>query len=387
MARTVTRDAINRAAGGLGFVNNHKRHRMRLLLAFSDPRRAAALDAALHTFGIEWRVELVDRDSDAVPNADTAALLVDPALPGAATLLRRWLYAAPEVARLLLRPPANEALPAALLALAHGVLDDQGPIEALTEALLGYAALAAALDRPALRAQVGALTRLPGAPRLYLSISRALDDPTLDVGRIAEQVMADPVLAARVLQIANSALYGAGRRIDSIPVALGRLGLKTTRQLVLAAELYAFDGADAGRAARARQQSLVAAWLAPRLLAPGIDPDVAATAAVLAGLGGMLPELDDDGVPTLAGAPALADEAAAYLLGLWQLPSNLQQAVAWQRCPRLSGGGFGLVGAVHVATALAFERSVDESWLQRAGMAAHLPAWRDLLARIDRSVA
>lgn len=360
---------------------------MRVFLASSDPRRAAALGAALAARGFDWRVQVID--ADAAPEAGTgeSVLLVDPALPEAAALLRRWLYAAPEAARALLAPPAHEALPAGLLALAHAVLDDREAIDALAEALAGHAALAAALDRPSLRAQVGALTRLPGAPKLYLAISRALDNPAVDTDAIAAQVMSDPVLSARVLQIANSALFGAGRRIDSIPVALGRLGLKTTRQLVLAAELYAFDGADAARAARARQQALVSAWLAPRLLAPGVDADVAATAALLAGLGAMLPELDDDGVPALPGAPALQDEAAAYLLGLWQLPAALQQAVAWQRCPRLSGGRFGLVGAVHVASALAFERAVDEAWLQRVGMAAHLPAWRELATRLDRFVA
>lgn len=361
---------------------------MRVLLASSDPRCAATLAASLHGRSIDWRVETVG--TDAAPRTGgeaAAALLVDPQLPEAAALLRQWLYAAPQVARALLCPPANEALPAALLALAHGVLDADGPVEPLAEALAGYVSLAAALDRPALRAQVGALTRLPGAPKLYLAICRALDDPRLDIEAIATQVMADPVLAARVLQLANSALFGAGRRIDSIPFALARLGLKTTRQLVLAAELYAFDGADAARAARVRQQSLLAAWLAPRLPAPGIDPDLAATAALLAGLGGMLPELDDGGITGLPGAPALQDEAAAYLLGLWQLPVPLQQAVAWQRCPRLAGGRFGLVGAVHVASALAFERDVDEAWLQRVGMAAHLPAWRELATRLDRSVA
>jgi hypothetical protein len=84
---------------------------------------------------------------------------------------------------------------------------------------------------------------------------------------------------------------------------------------------------------------------------------------------------------------SLQDEAAAYLMGLWQLPSLLQQAVAWQRTPRLSGGGFGVVGAVHVATSLAFDRPVDWVWLERCGMAAHLPGWRELAERMDRSAA
>jgi HD-like signal output (HDOD) protein len=271
--------------------------------------------------------------------------------------------------------------------LGHGFIQSADPIEAIAESLVAYAGLAQRLDRPALRAQVGALTQLPGAPRVYMAICRALENPNVDVQAIAEQVMGDPVLAARVLQMANSAMYAAGQTINNVPYAVSRLGLKTTRNLVLAAELYAFTGEAAVRAERTRERSLLASWLAPRLLETIADSDLVATAALLAGISEMLPELDDDGPRGLPLLPPIQDEAAAYLMGLWQLPAVLQQAVAWQRTPRQSGGQFGVVGAVHVATALAFERPVDTAWLEHCGMAAHLPAWRELAERMDRSAA
>lgn len=363
---------------------------MRVFFVSPDPSSVEPLAQALAALGADWRpVATPDAEAlrAALAGGDADLVLVDLRLGGANALLQQLLYTAPQAARVGLCPNAPEDVPVRLLAACHGVLAAGDAPEAAAEMLLGYAALVRGLERPALRAQVGALTRLPGAPRLYLAICRALEDPDVDIGDIATQVMQDPALAARVLQIANSAMFGAGRQIASVPLAVTRLGLKTLRHLVLAAELYAVDGIPATRAEQVRQRSLLASWLAPRLMAPHIDPDIAATAALLAGIGEMLPELDAGGVAALPHAPPLQDEAAAYLLGLWQLPSVLQQAVAWQRVPRLAGGRFGIVGAVHVATALAFERPVDEAWLARCGMAAHLRGWRDLAERMERGAA
>lgn len=363
---------------------------MRVFFATPDPNRAGAVADALLAKGYDWQVLSYARpdESRQVLDQDAAdAIVVEASLADAEALLRHLLYTAPQTARLVLGGTEHDAVEPRLQALAHGVLAAASPVEAIAESLVAYAQLAQRLDRPELRAQVGQLTRLPGAPRLYMAICRALEDPNVEIQTIAEQVMADPVLGARVLQIANSAMYGAGRQIASIPFAVTRLGLKTTRNLVLAAELYAFSGAEAARADQVRQRSLLAAWLAPRLMAPHIDPDVATTAALLAGISEMLPELDGGDVPALPTVPPIQDEAAAYLMGLWQLPSVLQQAVAWQRTPRLSGGSFGVVGAVHVATALAFDRRVDEAWLERCGMSAHLAGWREMADRMDRSAA
>jgi HD-like signal output (HDOD) protein len=363
---------------------------MRVFFATPDPNQPGAVADALLARGYAWQVLSYARpdESREVLARDAAdAVVVDRDHADAEPLLRHLLYTAPATARLVLCRDLQDEVPAALLAMCHGLLPSNAPVDTLAEALIAYAQLAQSLDRPALRAQVGALTRLPGAPKLYMAICRALDDPNVEIDAIAAQVMADPVLSARVLQIANSAMYGAGRQITSIPYAVTRLGLKTTRNLVLAAELYALSGVDAVRAERVRERSLLAAWLAPRLMAPHLDPDVATTAALLAGISGLLPELDGGPVAALPTAPPIEDEAAAYLMGLWQLPTILQQAVAWQRTPRLSGGRFGVVGAVHVATALAFDRPVDEAWLERCDMAAHLPGWRELAHRMDRSAA
>lgn len=363
---------------------------MRVLFATSDPNQPGAVGDALLARGYEWQVLAYSRPEEArevLADLAADAVVVDLALDNAEALLRHMLHTAPGTARMVLCPNETHDVALRLLALTHGILSAKDSIEDTAEALIAYARLAKGLDRPELRAVVGALTRLPGVPKLYMAINRALDNPDVDISSVTQMIMADPVVSGRVLQLANSALFSGGRQVSSIAFAVTRLGLKTTRSLVLASELYALGGAEAARADRVRQQCLLASWLAPRLMADHVDPEIASTAALLAGIGQMLPELLLDEAEPLADVPPIEDEAAAYLLGLWQLPSVLQEAVAWQRTPRLSGARFGVVGAVHVATALAFDRPVDEAWLERCGVAVHLPGWRDLADRMERTAA
>lgn len=363
---------------------------MRVLFATSDPNHPAAVGDALLARGYEWQVLSYSRPDEArevLADLAADAVVVDLGLENAEALLRHMLHTAPGTARMVLCAEGTSDIALRLLALTHGVLSAQDSIEETAERLIAHARLAQGLDRPQLRAAVGALTRLPGVPKLYLAINRALDNPDVDVSDVTQLIMADPVVSGRVLQLANSALFGGGRQISTVAFAVTRLGLKTTRSLVLASELYALGGAEAARADQVRQQCLLASWLAPRLMAESVDPEVASTAALLAGIGQMLPELLMENAEHQANVPPLEDEAAAYLLGLWQLPTILQQSVAWQRTPRLSGGRFGVVGAVHVATALAFGRKVDEVWLEHCGMGLRLPGWRELADRMDRSAA
>ena len=185
---------------------------MRVFFATPDPNRPGAVADALLSRGYDWQVLSYARpeESRQVLEQDAAdAIVVDAALEDAEALLRHLLYTAPQTARLVIGT-TEDGIEPRLQALAHGLLSATSPVEAIAEALVAYAQLAQRLDRPELRAQVGRLTRLPGAPRLYMAICKALEDPNVEIGAIAEQVMADPALGARVLQIANSAAAGVG---------------------------------------------------------------------------------------------------------------------------------------------------------------------------------
>ncbi len=361
---------------------------MRVLFATPDPNRPGALADALLARGLEWRV-LSYRDPDetrqVLRDHPVDAAVVDLATADAEALLRHLLHTAPATARLLQAPSTRDHAVLRLLALAHGLVEENESVDAIAERLLALSALTRDLDDPVLRTRVGALTRLPGMPKLYLAVQRALEQDDLDVDDVTALVARDPQVAARVLQLANSALFGGSRGVASLPLAVSRLGLRTLRQLVLAAALYG-GGGPASEGESIGRRSQVAARLAPRHGPEHGDPDLVATAALLAGLGPLL-ALAGLGDTAAGGRAPECDRGAAYLLALWDLPAPLHQAVALQRAPHRGEAVHGTATAVHVATALAFDRPVDTEWLQRCGIAQHLPAWRELADQVQRDAA
>lgn len=75
------------------------------------------------------------------------------------------------------------------------------------------------------------LPRLPQVAGRILELSR---NPSTTIDEIVQTVTTDPLLALRILTIANSIAYGGGSRIDGLKPALMRLGSKVVQDTVFA---------------------------------------------------------------------------------------------------------------------------------------------------------
>ncbi len=73
---------------------------------------------------------------------------------------------------------------------------------------------------------------LPSLPEIALYINSELDNENLGSKKLAQVIQMDPIIAARVVQVANSALYGGGK-IDSIQNAIAKIGLDGVRTIVM----------------------------------------------------------------------------------------------------------------------------------------------------------
>lgn len=72
----------------------------------------------------------------------------------------------------------------------------------------------------------------PTSAEVALRVQRLLDDPDCSVDQLVTLVKADPLLATRVVAIANSVAYNpSGRTIADIKNAVSRLGFNTLRAL------------------------------------------------------------------------------------------------------------------------------------------------------------
>lgn len=73
---------------------------------------------------------------------------------------------------------------------------------------------------------------VPPVPGIAARIRRAVADDDYDMNSLAAIVSADPAIAARLIQIANSAVFGGQSPIESAKNALVRLGVGRTQNLV-----------------------------------------------------------------------------------------------------------------------------------------------------------
>lgn len=259
------------------------------------------------------------------------------------------------------------------------------------------------LPNEAVRSLLGSLPSLPSPILTHRAIAEALERQDLDsaVGRIAE----DPPLAAKVLQLANSAAYGPPLDEADPTNAARELGATNVRRMFLLAhagsafrETPAWDPEDWGF--HSRRVARLARRLAQVEGGGPLLQTQSATAGLLHDLGKLalaanLPDryrevrrlAREDRIPVLEAEQhvfgATHGEIGGCLLGLWGLPMAVVEAVALHHRPApFVSHQFGALTAVHVANildrALDLEQAttaLDWDYLVDLGLGERLPAW------------
>lgn len=78
------------------------------------------------------------------------------------------------------------------------------------------------------------LDELPSLPAVYHQARAALDQPDSSLDSVAAILETDAALSARILRVANSALYGLVAKVDSLPRALTLIGTEEVHRILLA---------------------------------------------------------------------------------------------------------------------------------------------------------
>lgn len=188
---------------------------------------------------------------------------------------------------------------------------------------------------------------LPTLPRGVAEALRLARKATLDFSEIEGAASEYPPLAARLLAVANSALYAsrASPRIASVRRAAVRLGIQATRD-VLYQVAYATMFVDAPRfrdLIEATFQHGVRAARFGRMLAGerGLDPDVAFLAGLLHDIGrarcwklvsGMRGKVD--AAEAEIAVESLHTTAGAELTASWRLPEEVVDACRFHHDPQ-----------------------------------------------------
>ena len=75
--------------------------------------------------------------------------------------------------------------------------------------------------------------KLPSLPTAVVYLERAIQDDTVSMTRLAQLLEQDPVLAAKLIRVANSAYYRSVSPVESVPAAVSRIGFSATRNMAL----------------------------------------------------------------------------------------------------------------------------------------------------------
>lgn len=89
---------------------------------------------------------------------------------------------------------------------------------------------------------VAKIDDLPTIPVVATQVLQLLDQPDVRIEQVADLMLSDQVMAARVLKMVNSPVYKPGQEITSLKRALVYLGLKHIREVALTTSFIdAFD--------------------------------------------------------------------------------------------------------------------------------------------------
>ncbi|MEE4164520.1 MAG: diguanylate cyclase [Desulfocapsaceae bacterium] len=75
--------------------------------------------------------------------------------------------------------------------------------------------------------------KLPSPPAVALKILNAVQNDDNCFDELADIIVADPALTARILKIANSSLYGLSKQVESISQATALIGTQTLKNIAL----------------------------------------------------------------------------------------------------------------------------------------------------------
>lgn len=387
----------------------------RLLFVDDDPMVLSGLRRSLHGMRNIWEMHFVDSAAaalEALEKQPYDAIISDMRMPlmDGADLLDQVKQRFPAMVRMILSGQSSREAVYRSISPAHQFLSKPCDPEELSSRLSQAFAMRDLLENQALKTVISRLRSIPSLPTLYDELTAALRSDNFSLAGIAKIISKDVGMAAKILQLANSAFVGASGRVSSLSQAVTLIGTETVRTLVLSVHVFSqFDGNarvaaslpalwDHSIAVSTLAQQIAAAENCPKALV-----EECFTAGLLHDIGKvvMMAELPKEYLEVYASASAANTEferermgcthaeVGAYLMSIWGLPLPLVHAVAYHHRPRETGETrFSSLTAVHVADVVAGEIDsallnrdaiLDDEYLGRLGLKEKVASWRSLL--------
>ncbi len=252
---------------------------------------------------------------------------------------------------------------------------------------------------------------MPVLPELYVELRELLNSPKSSLNDVSEIVSKDVSVAAKVLQLVNSAFFGLKHRVESIHHAVTYLGVETLKALILTTEIFNEFSDEEIKFFHIRElynHCVLVGALAEKIAKDASAEkqviDEACMAGILHDIGKIvfiqnLPEeykevivrSEKEKVPSfMLEEEILKDEhsrVGAYLMSLWGLPESIVSSIRFHHCPREEENPvFDTAAAVYIANVLVHQTTEEykdhidfnQEYIEKLGVADKIPDWRQI---------
>lgn len=328
----------------------------RLLFVDDEALVLDGLRRALHGMRSEWEMRFVGSGAAALETLDREtfdAIVTDMRMPGmdGAQLLEHVKERHCDVVRIVLSGQSEKEAVLRSIAPAHQFLSKPCDVQELKARLAQAFAMRDLLRNASLAAIVSRLRSIPSLPTLYNELSAALASDNTSIAEIERIISRDVGMAAKILQLANSAFLGARGHVSSLSHALSLIGAEIIRSLMLSIHVFSqFDRHShaASFVPALWDHSMAVAWLSRRIAASEAGSravqEESFTTGLLHDVGKivLLAEMPQEYrlvVERLKGGErsfrdlelefvgCTHDQIGAYLMAIWGLPETIVHAV------------------------------------------------------------
>lgn len=389
---------------------------MKILFVDDEVQVLKGLRRMLATMEDEWDTEFATSGTEALHTLSEDAfdvLVTDMRMPGmdGAELLKCVSKDHPEVVRIILSGQASRESVFRAVSPMHQYLSKPCDAETLRSTVSRACALRDALQSDSLQQLVSQITTLPSLPSLYQDVVDEVQSPDGSIKRVGEIVSQDPGMTVKILQIANSSLFGLRASVFSPVQAVSLLGMEAIQSLVLSIGVFQqFNGKTLpGVSIESLFERCVAVGGCARLIAKAEKcdesvVDCAFTAGMLQDIGRLvlamgMPEqytvvlkqvdtqrpLSNVEFDILGATHAFV---GAYLLELWGMPQPMAETVAFHESPEdshdvsftaltalVAANRLSTIGTASSSTA---EEESFHRYIDKIGMSHRLPVWREI---------
>jgi putative nucleotidyltransferase with HDIG domain len=383
-----------------------------ILFVDDEPNILDGLQRMLRVMRHEWQMSFANSGTEALNmlvEKKIDVIVSDMKMPGmdGAQLLQEVRNQYPQTVRIILSGYSEKDMIMKSVGTAHQYLAKPCDSEILKETVSRACALRDLLTDENLRQLVSKMRSVPSLPTLYSKLVEELNADEPNMQKIGEIVKEDIGMTVKVLQIVNSAFFGLRRSVSDANEAIRFLGLETVASLTLGIGVFSqFENEKRANTILSIWEHSMAVGKTAKMIAQKENSEIANdtfTAGLLHDIGEVvlavnLPDQFEQAESMVESeniARSFAEkqffgtthsEVGAFLLGLWGLPRNVVEAVAFHHSPSdFQNGKFTPLTAVHIANVfhrysekIIFsqpENVFDVQYLEKLGLMGKIPAW------------